>query len=443
MLMIGGMILSTTALSAQDDDPLAQIDPKTQGAVIDSVCAVLNRVYVFADVAKEMEKTVRKAYKDGKYRDLTDRAEFVQRLSDDMMEICNDGHFGIRYIHNMDPALYQSFDSLPPDEQERVRRENETRLKYDNYDFKKVEILPGNIGYLKFNRFDDASSAGAKAVSAMNFLSDADALIIDLRENGGGSPSMIQLITSYFFDEPVHLNSFFIREDSTYEQYWTQAHVEGPRMSDVDLYVLTSNYTFSGAEEFSYNLKNLKRAILIGETTGGGAHPVRLAVYPNLGIVVRVPYGRAINPISKTNWEQVGVEPDVSVPADQALDVARMMALEKLVQREDNHPIIQHILDWELESARALADPYIPDAGKLTEYLGDYGPRHVFMENNELYYQRSGRPEYKMIPVAEDKFMLEGIDYFKMLFIRDEHGNITEIMGLYNDGGSDHSPKTD
>ena len=440
-ILLGSSIMTAVPTMAQEEDPLAQIDGKTQGEIIDSVCDVMNRIYVDNQMAQEMERKVRKAFKDGKYKDLTDRAEFAQRLYEDMNEICHDGHFGIRYVPNMDPAQYQDFDSLPPDEQERIRRENLIRLQHYNYNFEKLEILPGNIGYFKFDGFTDASLGGEKAIAAMNFLSDVDALIIDLRENGGGSPSMIQLITSYFYDNPVHLNSFFIREDSSYQQFWTQAHVEGPRMSDVDLYVLTSEYTFSGAEEFSYNLKNLERATLIGETTGGGAHPVSAAVFPNLGIVVRVPFGRAINPISKTNWEGVGVEPDIKVPADQALDVAREIALEKLAKREDNHPMVQRILDWELELAHIRANPYIPDEGRMSEYVGDYSPRHVFIEDDVLFYQRDERPKFKMIPVGEDKFMLEGLDYFIMIFARDENGDIFEITGVYNDGHSDHTAK--
>jgi len=126
---------------------------------------------------------------------------------------------------------------------------------------------------------------------------------------------VIQLISSYFFADPTHLNSFYIRHEDTVEQFWTQAYVEGPRMTDVDLYVLTSSYTFSGAEEFSYNMKNLKRATIIGETTGGGAHPVDTHIWPKLNFGMRVPFGRAINPITGTNWEGTGVEPDIKAPA--------------------------------------------------------------------------------------------------------------------------------
>ena len=161
------------------------------------------------------------------------------------------------------------------------------------------------------------------AVGAMAFLANCDALIIDLRDNGGGNPEMIQLLSSYFFSgEPRHLNSFYYRLDEKTEQYWTLPYVPGSKLADTDLYVLTSSYTFSGAEEFTYNLKNMKRATIVGETTGGGAHPVRMEIL-NDHFAIGVPYARAVNPISKTNWEGTGIEPDVKVPAAQALDKAQ------------------------------------------------------------------------------------------------------------------------
>src|SRR5262249_6744024 len=149
-----------------------------------------------------------------------------------------------------------------------------------------------------------------------------DAIVFDLRQNGGGSPEMIRFLTSYLFEAPTHLNDMVDREGKTVEEWWTTKDVPGRRpKTDVPVYVLTSQRTFSGAEEFSYNLKNLKRATLVGETTGGGAHPVR-GEQLNDRFAIRIPFMRACNPITKTNWEGTGVEPDVKVPAAEALDKA-------------------------------------------------------------------------------------------------------------------------
>jgi retinol-binding protein 3 len=165
----------------------------------------------------------------------------------------------------------------------------------------------------------------------MNFLASTDALIIDVRRNGGGEAEMVQLICSYLLpgDKPIHLNSFYWREGDRTEEFWTLKDLPGKRYLGKEVYVLTSRGTFSAAEVFTYNLKNLKRATIVGETTGGGAHPggdVLLGDH----FAAFIATGRAINPITKTNWEGTGVKPDVEVDAERALDVAREMALKRL-----------------------------------------------------------------------------------------------------------------
>lgn len=179
----------------------------------------------------------------------------------------------------------------------------------------------------------DPGICGPTVVAAMNFLGNVDAIIFDLRDNGGGDPKMIALIASYLFDEVTHLNDLYNRKEDSTTQFWTLPYVPGKRLTGKPAFVLTSHGTFSGGEEFTYDLKELKRATVIGETTGGGAHPVsghRIDDHFMIG----VPFARAINPVSKTNWEGTGVEPDVKVPADTALEVARKMAAEQIHQHE-------------------------------------------------------------------------------------------------------------
>jgi C-terminal processing protease CtpA/Prc len=215
-----------------------------------------------------------------------------------------------------------------------AEKANEARYtRFMNAGFETVERMRGNIGYIKFLGFMNPELGSDVVASAMSFISNTDALIFDLRENGGGDPAMVALICSYLFgDKPVHLNDLYWRKGNRTEEFWTKPVVSGKKYLDKDVYVLTSNRTFSGAEEFSYNLKNLKRATIIGETTGGGAHPgdmVRL----NDHFGVFLPTGRAINPITKTNWEGTGVEPDIKVPKDQALKTAYLIALNKAVEK--------------------------------------------------------------------------------------------------------------
>lgn len=142
---------------------------------------------------------------------------------------------------------------------------------------------------------------------------------------------MVALISSYLFgEEPVHLNSIYWRDEDATQQYWTLPYVSGKRLDDKPVYVLTSRDTFSGGEEFAYNLQTRQRAILVGETTGGGAHPgASYRLHPHFEAFI--PVGRAINPISQENWEGRGVVPDISISAEEALDVAYGMALESVI----------------------------------------------------------------------------------------------------------------
>ena len=170
--------------------------------------------------------------------------------------------------------------------------------------------------------------------SHMSQVADADALLLDLRGNGGGDPATVAVVASYLFDDqPVHLNDMFRRDTGETRQFWTHARVAGKRFgARKPIYVLTSNRTFSGGEELAYDLQSLRRAVIVGETTGGGAHPVQR--YPlDDGFSIGVPWGRPINPVTKTNWEGTGVIPDVKVPAAEALTDAHQRARGELERR--------------------------------------------------------------------------------------------------------------
>ena len=310
--------------AAQPEQPDLTIDSATRTQVIDAVLKRLNDSYVFPEVAKKMETSIRERAEKKEYDQITSAKQFASTLTKDLQAVSNDKHLRVRYSHSPIPERGQRRE---PTAEEREQRKRD--MSWMNHGFTKVERLRGNIGYVEFSGFMDEELGADTVAAAMNFVTGTDALIIDLRSNGGGNPAMVALICSYLFGpEPVHLNDLYWREGDRTDQFWTKKEVAGKRYLNKDVYVLTSKRTFSGAEEFSYNLKNLKRATIIGETTGGGAHPGGMfRMHQNFGAFI--PTGRAINPITKTNWEGTGVTPDVAVPADQALVVARLMALKK------------------------------------------------------------------------------------------------------------------
>jgi retinol-binding protein 3 len=302
-----------------------KLDAAARQGVIEGVAKNLKESYVYPDLAQKMEDAIRANQKRGEYDAITDPDAFAARLTNDLRGISRDKHLGVNYS----PYKLPPEGNHPSPEEEAQFRK---MLERTNCAFEKIEILPRNVGYLKFNAFPDPAICGPTAVAAMNFLAHVDAIIFDLRENGGGDPKMVAMMSSYLFDKPTHLNDLYNRKEDFTTQYWTLPYVPGTTLADKPAFVLTSKSTFSGAEEFTYNLKNLKRATIVGETTGGGAHPVsghRIDDHFMIG----VPFARAVNPVSKTNWEGTGVEPDVSVKAAEALEKAEELAKSKLPQQ--------------------------------------------------------------------------------------------------------------
>lgn len=423
----------TRVVIGSEDD--LKVDGAQRLEIVEAVCGALNEVYVFPDKAKEMENFVREQLNSGAYDNEDKLIPFTERLTMDLRSICHDKHLGIRPMPPKPEGAEE--DDTPKDEDgNRV-----DRLRAMNFGFEKLERLPGNIGYVDLRMFADAEVAGSTAIAAMNFLSNCDALIFDLRQNGGGSPSMIQLLSSYLFEEPVHLNSFYIRKGDKTKQFWSHAHVEGPRMVNVPVYVLTSNYTFSAAEEFTYNLKNLERATIVGETTGGGAHPVEFKGFPKLHVGMSLPFGRAVNPITGTNWEGTGIEPHIAVASDKALDMARLDATKKLLDKATN-PAQRAQLEWGIQSLEAAMNPLTLTKDSLGDYAGTFGVRKIWLKDGKLCYQREGRNAFTLYPMGRDLFGLKGLEYFRIRFERDTAGKVVKLVGLYDNGMTDSNERS-
>ncbi len=345
------------------DQPDMTLDATTRRAVVDSLIHALHANYVFPAVARELDRELRRQERAGAFDRFTSAEAFSDTLTQLLRRVGRDRHFRVGYRFEPIPMLDRD-GPPPPEERRRLARQAERA----NYGFERAERLAGNVGYLEIRQFaPPGPEAGAAAVAAMNLLAHTDALIIDLRRNGGGSPEMVALVSSFLFtgDERTHLNDLVFREGGSEreEQFHTLPWVPGPRDADRDVFVLTSHRTGSAAEEFSYNLQNLKRATLVGDTTGGAANPggfVRLSEH----FAAFISNGRARNPVSHTNWEGVGVRPDVACAADSALHIAHVTALERLLAKAGDDDE-KRALARALEQARAarvepLGDPRAP-----------------------------------------------------------------------------------
>jgi retinol-binding protein 3 len=334
------LLLLNGLAQAQRGQAEVKLDAATRSQVIESILKRVNDLYVFPEVAKELEKAIRARVQKKEYDEISSGEAFAQQLTSDLQAVTRDKHLRVRFSEKPLPERVGPMRRGS----EEMRREGAR----SNYGFNKVEVLEGNIGYLDLRQFFSAELAAEKATATMNFLADTDALIIDLRKNGGGSAQMVAYLISYLLGpEPVLINTAYFRPENRTVESWTLRDVPGRRYTGKSVYVLTSSYTFSAAEEFAYDLKTQQRATLVGETTGGGANPntfIRISDH----FMLSVPIGRAINPVTKTNWEGIGVKPDVEVAQELALKTAHALALKKILETstdEDQKASLRKIIE--------------------------------------------------------------------------------------------------
>jgi len=300
--------------------PSGALDAEEREAVVLRVRDLLADRYVYPDVGEASGEDLVERLRAGEFDDAVYPGPFAARLTAALQGVSHDKHLRVM-VRPPERAR------LERDDPAAARADAAARARARNYGFEKVEHLDGNIGYVDMRYFDGSPEAKPTAAAAMNFLANADAIIFDMRRNGGGSPEMIRYVSSWFFGERTHLNSLYWRAGERTEEFWTYDEIPGVKRPDVPLFVLTSSRTFSGAEEFSYNMRTQERATLIGEVTGGGANPGGTVPIDDR-FEVFIPMGAAVNPITGTNWEGVGVTPHIEVPADEALDVAIQKARE-------------------------------------------------------------------------------------------------------------------
>jgi C-terminal processing protease CtpA/Prc len=320
------------------------VDKAMRNEAIESAIANLNKYYVFPEQAAAMEKQLRAQMQRGDFDAVTSAEKFAATLTDALQRDNHDKHLDVRYFEKAIPQ--QSSDQEGSAEDKAAELIDQQRF---NFGFADVSRLRGNIGYIDLHQFGRPPHVAERVAATMTLLGDTKALIIDLRHCGGGDPESVMTFASYVFDKRTHLNDIYWRDENRTEERWTEENVAGKKYGEMrKIYLLTSSDTFSGCEDFAYALKNIKRATLVGETTGGGAHagsPRRLSAH----FMMFVPSGRPINPVTHTDWEGVGVTPDIKASAKNALDVAQIAVLKELIAAEPDP-------DWKKRLQDRLAD---------------------------------------------------------------------------------------
>lgn len=336
LLQVALLLGSASSLAlAQAPARPQSVDADTRREVIAALSERMQHSYIYLDVANELAKALADKEARGGYDAATDTDAFAVALTRDLRELGRDKHFHVEHDPNLSDAETEASKhaatqpEVPPTAEEMEAQGREI-ARY-GYGIDSVRRLLGNVGYLEVRGFGPTEFVAEPMSAAMTLLSGTDALILDLRRNGGGEPSSVAYLMSHFFalGDERHLNDLYYRKTDSTRQYWTTAAVPTRYLKPV--YVLTSARTFSGGEECAYDFQTQKRATLVGENTGGGANPG--AFYPLArGFAAFIPEGRAINPITGTSWEHVGVKPDIAVPAADAQKVAHAAILRELIK---------------------------------------------------------------------------------------------------------------
>jgi hypothetical protein len=295
------------------------LDATSRRRIIASAIASIKQHHIDPLEAQKAADSLLAHDRQGDDDSATSTEEFTRLITKQMREATGDHQLELLYS----PRAIPERPPGPPPAPSAAYRDEALRV---NCAFEQVKILPHNIGYLKLNAFPDTSVCQAAATAAMAKLNDADALIFDLRDNRGGFPSMVSLIAAYLFDHPEYM---YCPLENTTAESWTHSPVPGNKLANKPVYILTSLRTISAAEEFTYDLKMLKRATLVGETTAGANHAASLHAIGDNFYVATVEV-RAINPYSKYNWNDTGVEPDVKASAPDALTAALRLVDKRL-----------------------------------------------------------------------------------------------------------------
>jgi Peptidase family S41/N-terminal domain of Peptidase_S41 in eukaryotic IRBP len=329
-------------ISVPDDGSLAA-EQLSGREIVTKALELLRANYVFPEQAEQAATALETRLEAGEYDNL-DEVTLTELLTSHLQEITDDRH--LRVVLGGGPGPGPRRERVPedgePKDHEARRLAMRQRGRLDNFGIRRVERLDGNVGYLDVRRVPVPANAGPAITAAMELVAGTYALILDLRQNHGGSPEGVVYWCSYLLDErPTHLNDIFHADTGETRQFWALPYVPGTRYTERPVYVLTSGHTFSGGEDFAYTLQALDRVTVVGETTGGGAHPTR--GFPiSAAVHIGIPFARSINPVTGTNWQGTGVVPDVAVPETQAYDTAYAKALEHVLALDDVPPPIEH-----------------------------------------------------------------------------------------------------
>jgi retinol-binding protein 3 len=403
---------------------------ETRKQTIEDLSALLPERYAYKEIGQKLQRLLRENLKAGKYDSYLSPLEFSIAVTNDLRSLNSDRHLALNFSPQPQPAASTNTPPQPPTPEEQARQASIFNRQM-NFGFKAVQFLNGNIGYLKLDYFDSYLEYSSPVADAsMTFFKNSDALIIDLRENGGGSGQMVNYIAGFFFKTRTLTGTSYNRlTDSTAEEFITPQPDE-KQLPKMDLYILTSKSTVSAAEALAYNLKYLKNAKVIGETSAGAANPGRVTRLNNL-FTAFIPNRHGMNVVTKTNWEGTGVPVDIACPAEDALRVARIEALKKLRQRATDSLQQKKFDNYITYLEKTKLEIELPEK-TLRQYVGEYqNGRTITLKNGKLYYARVSDAGGELHFISADVFMLSEGDV-TLIFKRNKQNRVIEMESQWS-----------
>lgn len=421
-----------------------KIDKNDQLEIINEFSALLAKHYLYEDTAKLMGTLLSNRLSSGAYEQIQLAREFCKALTKDLQSNFRDRHIGIKY----DPSTAKILKGGQAEEnisQKEIQELLSIEI-YENFRIPEVRRYNGNIGYLKIDQLlppNYATGYAQKVAAAMELIADTDAIILDFRENGGGYDEGVSLILSYFFEPNTPIFNSIARtaEGMKTENSYAMQEVLGRRLLTQAVYVLTSSQTGSGAEAIAHVMHYSNRGTLIGERTYGAGYLFdNHLVSEKLKLVAQIPHSAGMHPKATTNWESVGVKPQIETPQEQALEKARQLAIENLLATEkskaekNRYAYRLNSLEWEHNRLTDLKKNYVLSDEEIKEFIGNYASREITSKGGELFYQRKNpdRIKSRLIPVKKDEFLIEGVDEFRIKFNRNKKTNEVESIRVYS-----------
>jgi hypothetical protein len=400
---------------------------------------LVDQYYVLEDKAAVISSKMRARLAAGAF-DLEDPDAFASHFHEVLAEVSGDLHMSFR----RNEELYAALKTGSPESDEPSVEEIAHYLaaaRRENFGFSEVKFLPGNIGYINLTGFwgeSEEDGSRDKMRAAMALIEGADAIIVDVRYNGGGAEQAVRHLQSWFFDKPTHVLTFRDRSAGTVVESLTMEPEEGFHFGELPLYILTSGRTGSAAEDFSYTMKAHDKAVLVGEKTAGAGHLVDFFPIEH-GFILGIAIGEPTSPVTGTGWEGIGVVPHVDVPAASALVQAQIAALAHMKSSTEDKRSIG-VYDWAILGLEGEANPPEFTKAELRKMAGSFGPRQIIYRDGALYYTRDGRPEAKLIPLSKTVFQHPNSKGFRVRFIW-EGKKVVAIEGMSAGRGGEINPR--